>query len=334
MPNKKYTVAVLGAGNMGTAMAKVIGDNGHTVKLWNHEGDPEPLEQIKTTHENKKYLAGVMLPKTVIPEPDLKKAVSKVSAVFFVLPSNFMGALAKRVGPMLAAKTVCVDTSKGLEEKTMELIPNIIKKNLPPTSRRFVVSISGPAIAVDMARGGFTAMNVAGENSTATNLVKKIMEGKNVKLFTTNDLVGVEIGGSFKNVYAIILGICDGLKLPLNTKAALLVTALKEIGSLVKKMGGKPETIFDLAGLGDLIATCLSPISRNHRFGECLASGLCRTDALKKIHQVVEGINAVKIMLALGKKYKIKLPLAETVYRIVWQEKNPGTELNKYLQAL
>jgi len=333
MPNKKYTIAVLGAGNMGTAMAKVIGDNGHTVKLWNYEGDLEPLEQIKQHHENKKYLSGVILPKTVIPEPNLEKAVKEAKAVFFVLPSNFMATLAKRVGHLLSPKTICVDTSKGLEDKTMELIPNVIKKNIPLPLRSYVTSVSGPAIAVDMARNGFTAMNVAGRKESIT-IIKKIMEGKNVKLFPTTDLIGVEVGGSFKNVYAISLGICDGLKVPMNTKAALLVTALKEIGSLVKKMGGKNETIFDLAGLGDLVGTSLSPASRNRRFGEYLALGLKREQALQKVNQVVEGISAVKIMLALGKKFKIKLPLAETVYRIVWSEKNAEQELNKFLKSL
>lgn len=334
MPNKKYTVAVLGAGNMGTAMAKVIGDNGHTVKLWNHEGDHGPLEQIKAYRENKKYLPNVTLPRTIVPEPDLAKAVKGANAVFFVIPSNFMAAIAKRVGSLLSPKTICVDTSKGLGDTTMELIPNIIKKSLPPALRSYVVSVSGPAIAVDMARGGFTAMNIAGKNSIATTTIKKMMEGKNVKLFPTTDLVGVEIGGSFKNVYAISMGVCDGLKFPMNTKAALLVIALKEIGSLVKKMGGKTETTFDLAGLGDLIGTSLSPVSRNRRFGECLAEGLCRADALTKVNQVVEGINAVKTMLALGRKFKIRLPLAETVYDIVWKEKNPSTRLNKFLKSL
>lgn len=330
----KYTVAILGAGNMGTAMAKVIGANGHKVKLWNYEGDPEPLEQIKKFHENKKYLAGVILPKTVVSEPNLEKAVQKVDAVFFVLPSTFMATLAKRVGHLMAPGTVCVDTSKGLEDKTMELIPNVIKKNLPPTLRPYVVSISGPAIAVDMARDGFTAMNVAGKNTAATAKIKEIMEGKNVKLFPTTDLIGVEIGGSFKNVYAILLGVCDGLKVPMNTKSALLVIALKEISSLVKKMGGKNETIFDLAGLGDLVGTSLSPASRNRRFGEYLATGSKRVDAINQVNQVVEGISAVKIMLALGKKFKIHLPLTETVYQIVWNEKNPQLELNKFLKSL
>jgi len=334
MTNKKYTVAVLGAGNMGTAMAKIIGDNGHTVKLWNYEGDTEPLEQIKASGENKKYLAGIILPKTIIPEPNLEKAVAKADAVFFVLPSNFIAALAKRVGPSLSPKTICVDTSKGLGEITMELIPNIIKKNLPSALRSYVVSVSGPSIAIDMAHGNFTAMNIAGKNLFATMTIKKIIEGKNVKLFSTTDLIGVEAGGSFKNVYAIALGICDGLKFPMNTKAALLVIALKEIGGLVRKMGGKHETIFDLAGLGDLVATSLSPASRNRRFGEYLAQGLNRADALIKVSQVVEGINAVKIILALGKKFKIRLPLAETIFRIVWNEKNPTTELNKFLQSL
>lgn len=333
MAPKKYSIAILGAGNMGTAMAYVIAKNGHNVTIWNYEGDPEPLQQINEFHENKKYLSGTILPENIIAQSDLALAVKKVHVVFFVLPSNFMEALSKRTAPFLPKGCVLVDASKGLEEKTLRTIPDVIKSHLPKHLKNNVTGISGPAIALDMVKDGLTMMNVAGKNPKAVQLVKKVMDSKNIRLIATDDIVGVEIAGSFKNVYAIALGICDGLGYPMNTKASLLVTALKEIGQLSKKMGGRTETVYDLAGLGDLIGTSLSTASRNRRFGECLASGIDSDSALKQINQVVEGIHACRILITLGKKHKLKMPFAQMVYNAVWKG-DSKLELEKYLSSI
>lgn len=332
--SKKIQVTVLGAGNMGTAIADVIGNNGFVVKLWNYEGDLEPLEQIAAHHENKKYLAGVKLSHNIIPEKDLALAVKNSSIIFFVLPSGFIGDLTKRVAPFISKKTVCVDTSKGFDEKTLAIVPVLMKKYLPMHSRKLVVSISGPAIAVDMAKGAFTAMNVAGEKQEAVNLTKKVLMNQNLRLKQNNDLIGTEVAGSLKNVYAIAIGISDCYGWPMNTKAAILVCALKEISGLIKKMGGKEETVFDLAGLGDLVATAMSTHSRNRRFGECLPKHTSKDSAAKEVGQVVEGIKTCQLALALAKKYKIKMPLAEAIYNIVWKNAPADITLKKYLKTI
>ena len=332
--SKKLTVAVLGAGNMGTALAQVVARNGHRVNLWNHEGDPTPLTQIKKFHENKKYLSGIKLSAHIFPEPDLARAVAGAPLVVFVVPSNFMEALIKRTAPFLPCGVVCVDASKGLDEKSLGLVSDVIEKHLPACLRREVASISGPAVAVDMVRGGFTAMNVASKSDRAIKLVKQAFESDNLKLMATKDVNGVEVAGSFKNVYAIAMGICDGLKYPLNTKSALLVIALKEIATLIKKMGGEKETVYDLAGLGDLVGTGLCGTSRNRRFGEYLAIGLNKKLAIKKVGQVVEGINTSQILKKLSGKYKVPMPFADMVYEIVWDGKSCRRSIESFLKRL
>lgn len=331
---KKYKVTVLGAGNMGTAIAQVIANNGYKIKLWNYEGDAEPLKQITQFGENKKYLPGIKLSKNISPEPNLANAISEADVVFYVLPSNFMEPLIKRATKYLAANTISVDASKGLDEKSLSIIPEVFKKHMNGKNRLFLASISGPAIAKDMAEGNFTAMSLAVKNTETQKIIQTIMENKNLKLIPTQDFIGVEVAGSLKNVYAIALGLCDGLKYPMNTKASLLVTALKEIGQLVNKMGGRSDTVYGLAGLGDLVGTGLCVASRNRRFGELLASGLNKEDSIKKVGQTVEGINACKVLMRLGIKFKIKLPFAQMVYEIVWQQKNPKEKIKKFLNII
>lgn len=333
MPNK-IVVAVLGAGNMGTSIAQVIAKNGYEVNLWNHEGDPEPLEQILKTRENSKYLPGIKLSEKIKPILDLSTAVKQSDLVFFVVPSCFVADLIKKVSPFLSKKAVCVDASKGIDEKSLGLIPDVIKANLPRSLQAKVATISGPAIAIDMVKGGFTAMNIASKNPVSIRVVKKVMENEYLRLVATTDMIGVEVTGSFKNVYAIAMGLCDGLNMPMNTKAALLVVALKEISVLVKKMGGKSETVYDLAGLGDLAGTGLCATSRNRRFGEFLSQGLNIDTAIKKVGQVVEGVKASEALCALNKKYKIKSPFAVMVYNVVHGKIDPQQGISNFLKNL
>lgn len=328
----KIQSTIIGAGNMGTAIAQVIAKNGFKVNLWNHEGDKLPLEQIIKYGENKKYFKGIKLSKNINPVFDLNDALSGSQIVFFVIPSNFMSDMVKRVIEFLPCGVVCVDASKGIDDKSLFIVTELMKRNIPKCLQSKIVSISGPAIAHDMALGRFTAMNVASKNKQAINLVKKVMENKNLKLVPTDDLIGVELTGSFKNVYAIAMGICDGLKMPMNTKSALLVTALREISELVEKMGGKSQTVYDLAGLGDLVGTGLCEISRNRRFGEYLAEGLKKDDAIKKVGQVVEGVSAVKILIDLNKKYKVNMPFAKMVYEIVISNKPVKKQFLNFLE--
>jgi len=329
--SKKHTIAVLGAGNMGTAIANVIATNGYKVKLWNHSGDLEPLEQIKEKRENKKYLPGIKLSANIVPQADMSKALEKAGLIFFVVPSCFMERIIKLSVPYIPHKAVCVDVSKGMSDKSFCLITKILKDVLPKNK---IATISGPAIAKQMVLGGFTAMNVASANSQAVALVKKVLENKNLKLISTNDIAGVEMSGSFKNVYAVGLGICDGLGLPTNTKAVLLCEALREMSMVIQKMGGKAGTVYGLAGLGDLVGTGFAESSRNRRLGELLGRGETAADALAKVGQVAEGVPAAAALRALSKKFKIKTPLAQTVYKIIKNQVSPKKGIADFLKNL
>jgi len=334
MQKNNLRVTVLGAGNMGTAIANVVAKNGYQVKLWNFEGDIEPLDQIANSGENKKYLPGIKLSKNILPEKNLQAALNNTKVVFFVLPSSVIGSIVKRVSPYLMPQTICVDVSKGLEEDTLTIVPQMIESILPPKLKASIISISGPSIALDMVKGGFTAMNIAGKNKKSINIIKQVMCNENFRLIETDDMIGLEIAGSLKNVYAIAMGICDCLKYSMNTKAAILVMALKEIAELINKMGGKKETAYTLTGMGDLIGTALSVHSRNRRFGEYLPKCQNKNEAAKLVGQVVEGVNASKITLRLAKKYQIKMPLAQTIYDIVWKAKPAEVTFKKYLKNI
>lgn len=330
---KKFSVTILGAGNMGTALANIVANNGFAVKLWNYEGDLEPLDQITAQRENKKYLPGIKLSAKIKVEKDLLTAISKSAVVFFCVPSQFVSELSKKIASHLDKKTVCVNASKGLDKDRLLTISKIISKELANYNKNKIVVISGPAVANDMVKNKFTAMNISGENS-AIQLTKKVLENKNLRLIKNNDIIGMEIAGSLKNVYAIAIGLCDCYEYSMNTKAVIFVSALKEISTLVKKMGGEEKTVFDLAGLGDLIGTAMSEHSRNRRFGACLPKYLNKEQTTKAIGQTVEGIETSKTVLALAKKYKVDMPLAKAVHEIVWNGGKPEMILKKFLNNL
>jgi len=326
------TVAVLGAGNMGTAVAQVLADNEYLVKIWNWEGDLEPLKQIEKFAENKKYLPGFKLSKNIKPCYKIAEAVENAKIIFFVVPSGVMEHTISFAARSIPAKAILVDVSKGVEPNSLCLLTEVIKKHVDAGLKKNIVTISGPAIARQIMERKFTAMNIASKNNLAMQEVIKAVQNSYVKLIPTNDVIGVEIGGSFKNVYAIAMGMCDSLGYALNTKAVLIVKALDEIANLTSAMGGKRHTAYELAGLGDLIGTSLCDESRNRTFGEYLGKGLKPGVALKRVGQTVEGVSAVHCLKRLGEKYKINLPFANMVYDCV-QLGNVKTKLNKYLDT-
>lgn len=327
-------VAVLGAGNFGTAFAKVLAENGHTVRLWNWAGDADVLSEIEKSHVNKKYLPGVKLPKNILPEGEMEKAVADAEAVFFAVPSHVVARVAESADPFLTKDAIIVDISKGLIPDSLELVPVCLANRLGRVRSKNIVAIAGPAIAKQLAAGKFTAMNIAGKNKKVVARVRAMVENDFVKLIPCADIIGVEIGGLGKNVYAIILGICDGAGIDLNAKAVLLTIALKEMSELIKAMGGKKETAYELAGLGDLIGTALSPDSRNRRFGEYLAKGMSKEEALAKIGQVVEGVSAADCFVALAEKHGLHAPLAFLTRRAINEKLDMKEIIRNFLSAM
>ena len=330
---KKEQVAILGAGNMGTAVAQVIATNGYKVKLWNYSGDPEPLQNIRECQENKKYLPGIQLSSNIECEPDIAQAVAAATVVFFIVPSTFVQTVAMQVAACIPKGTICIDFSKGLDfsGKKYALTTDVLQKILPHNP---IVAISGPAVASQMAAGEFTAMNIVSGDDTVVARVQRIMENRQLRLVPSVDYVGVEISASFKNVYAILIGICDGLGMAANTKAVLFAMALQEIGLLVKKMGGYQDTVYGLAGLGDFFTTAISANGRNRRLGELLGRGFSLSDAKYQVGQVAEGVTAAQALQTLSKKYKAQLPLGNIVYNILYKKGAVKKELEKYLSSL
>ncbi len=330
---KKETIAVLGAGNMGTAMAKVIAENGYIVKLWNYEGDIEPLEQIEKFNENKKYLPGVKLPKNIIPTYSVAEALKRSKVVFFVVSSAAMESVMKLALSYIEVGTILVDVSKGLHPSTNEMIPVMMKRMLG-RKKAYVVGLTGPAVASQMSEG-YPAILVAASNKKEANKkVQKVLANRQMKVLLGDDVVGGEIVQSFKNVYAIGLGIVQGLGMPFNTQAILFTLALQELTLLNTKMGGRLETVYGFAGLGDFFTTAMSPEGRNRRFGECLGQGLCSADASLAVSQTVEGISATLCLKKMIRKLKLRLPFALAIDAVIEAKMTPQKAIESLIQKI
>ncbi len=247
----------------------------------------------------------------------MEDAVADAQFVFFAIPSAHVRYTIRYISSHIQDAAIIVDLSKGVEPHTLELIPHVLAKHVRPALKKNIVTISGPSVAAQMAQGAPTIMNIASKNRIAMKQVEALVESKHIQLVPTTDVIGVELGGSFKNVYAIGMGICDGLGMSLNAKAALITYATDEIALLTRAMGGRKSTIYHLAGLGDLIGTALADESRNRRFGECLAKGMKSDKACRAVFQTVEGIAAAECLMRLKKKYRLSLPFTELIYSCI-----------------
>jgi len=334
MKKSQTIVTVLGAGNMGTAIAQVLADNGNIVNIWNWEGDIEPLQQIEKHHENKNYLKGVKLSENIIPKYNIEEALKDAEFVFLAIPSGVLEHTIAFASRNIKNRAVIIDLSKGIDAKSLQITSFVIAKHLRAGLKKNVVTVSGPAIASQMVAKKFTAMNIASKNSGAIKKVRAIMENDYIKLVPTKDVIGVDVGGSFKNVYSIAIGMCEGLGYGLNTKAALITYAIKEIADITKAMGGKRHTAYGLAGLGDLIGTSLCEDSRNHRFGKYLGQGLTADKALKKVKQTVEGIDASACLVTLAKKYNLDTPFAHTIHHCIVSKHDPRRAFEHLLREV
>jgi glycerol-3-phosphate dehydrogenase (NAD(P)+) len=325
-------ITILGAGNMGTALAHVLAENGHNIKIWNWEGDREPLEQITTFHENKKYLKGIALSKKIVAEFAIADALEDADFVFLAIPSTVLEHTIAFATRNIPNDAIIVNTSKGICPETHRLMSVVLGTHLNTLQRKNFVTISGPAVAMQMAQKQFTAMNIVSKNKDAIRAVQDILSNDYIKLFPLNDIVGVELGGTFKNVYAIAMGICDGMKLGSNTKAALLTFSLHELNVLIKAMGGKNGTAYELAGLGDLIGTSFAVSGRNRSFGEYLGMGHTAHEAEEKVEQTIEGLSAVHCLIELVRGHHIDAPFAHAIFHAISSKHDPRVGFRRFLE--
>jgi glycerol-3-phosphate dehydrogenase (NAD(P)+) len=325
------TIAVLGAGNAGTTFALLATHNANQVQLWTIEDDL--AKQMQRLRENPKYLPGIRLPESIAIETDLQRAVAGAEIVMLTVPSHVVRRLVRAVAPFLTPEHIILDVAKGIEEKTFYLMSEVIHSELPETVRQNVVALSGPSIARELSRGVPTAVAVAGSTRRHAETVRQALETPTFRVEILDDMAGVQLGGALKNIYALAAGMCDGLEYGTNTKAALIPRALAEMVRFGVALGARPETFYGLAGVGDLVVTCLGPQSRNRTFGEKLARGQTREQILKESVEVAEGVQVTKIAHAFASLLRLDLPLLEAIYAILYKDVPPRRALHTFLSG-
>jgi len=322
----RQTVAVLGAGNMGTALGQVIASNGHEVRLWSIEHDV--LEEIRDHRRNTKYLEGIELRPNIAAVWEMAEAVKGAHLVIVSVPSQVVGRLAEDMATLLTRGQVVLNVAKGLESGTHRRMSEALAAALGDGFVGTTGSMGGPAIAIEMARGLPMAVIIGIPDAAASAVVQTVVQNDHLKVETTSDVVGLELCATLKNIFAIALGICDGLGYGTNTKAFLASVALAEMSLLGEALGGRRETAFGLAGLGDLITTGFSPHSRNRTLGEKLAAG--GWEAFLEAN-TVEGVPACRAVGELIEGSGLSVPLFEMVHGALCHERPAPEAMRRFL---
>lgn len=316
MQMPRYSIAILGAGSWGTALSLVLAKSGLEIRLWDR--DPSLLSEMKETHCNTRYLPEVQIPKNVVICHTLEKLMENVRDVLIAVPSHaFSGAL-RSLKKLLTIEHRLIWATKGLEPDTGNFLHQVIERELG--AHQAYAVLSGPSFAKEVALGLPTAVMIASKDLLFAKDLVKIFSQDTFKAESTDDVIGVQLGGVVKNVLAVAVGLSDGVKFGANARAALMTMGLSEMMHLGEVLGARTETLMGLAGCGDVILTCTDNQSRNRRFGLALAEGLTETQALQEIGQVVEAVYNVKQLCHLAKLYQVKLPIAEQVFRVINQE--------------
>ncbi|MDD6484419.1 MAG: NAD(P)H-dependent glycerol-3-phosphate dehydrogenase [Clostridiales bacterium] len=311
-------IAVIGSGGWGTAVAMLLASKGNAVYLWSWI--QEETNRLNRDRENREFLPGVMLSDNIICTHDMGICTEGAELIITAAPSPATRSTAKQLAGFVKKGQKILNISKGLEEKTLLRLSQVYKEEIPQA----VISVmSGPSHAEEVSRNLPTTNVVASEDMQTAQCIQDIMMKDTFRVYTSDDMVGVELGGSLKNVIALCAGISDGLGYGDNTKAALMTRGLAEITRLGIKMGARPETFMGLSGVGDLIVTCTSMHSRNRRAGILLGKGKSLEDTLNEVHMVVEGVNTAVAAYKLAEKYGVEMPIVNEAYNILYNGKDP-----------
>lgn len=318
MNEKKPTVALFGAGSWGTALAMQLARNGSIVNLWGH--NPQHIARLISSGENAAYLPGIKLDSNIKPTASIEACLLAADVVLIAIPSKafraFLESLKLHVKPTISIFWA----SKGFEIESGKLLHELVSELLPGHSYGVV---SGPTFASEVAKGLPAAITCAGNDESATSYFASLLHGSRFRCYTSDDVIGVELGGALKNILAIAVGTADGLGFGANTRAALMTRGLAEVMRLGEKLGARQETLMGLAGLGDLILTCTDNQSRNRRFGLAIGQGKTVAQAVIDVGQTVEGLRAAKAIYLMAREMKIELPIMEQTYYVLYQDKKP-----------
>lgn len=314
-------IGLIGAGSWGTALATVLGNNGHEVTMWSRR--KEQVEEMNQRRTNEQYLPGILLPPSISCTSDLRDVIEGKSTILFVTPSHSIRERVKEAAPFLKEGMLLIHAVKGLELGTHKRISEILLEELPLSFRERLVVLSGPSHAEEVSRQSPTTVVVASKHIGVAEEAQDIFMSPYFRVYTNPDVIGLELGGSLKNIIALGAGLSDGLGFGDNAKAALMTRGLAEISRLGVALGANPLTFSGLAGVGDLIVTCTSKHSRNWRAGHLLGLGNTLSDVLAQMGMVVEGVKTTKAAYELSTEQGVEMPITRELYHVLFADKSP-----------
>ena len=322
---KAIKIGGVGAGSWGTALANLLAGKGYLVDHWVYEA--EVLAHMMDKRENRRFLPGVVLAKTLRPQADLESVVTGKDLVLVATPSHVTRQTMRRCGHAIGADTVVVSASKGIENQTHLTMSGVLTQIIPGLTAERLAVLTGPSFAKEVARQVPTLVTVASRHAQTAALVQQVFATPSFRVYTLNDVIGAELGAAVKNVIAIAAGVIDGLGLGLNTRAALITRGLVEIRRLGLAMNAQPRTFTGLAGVGDLILTCTGDLSRNHTIGKQIGEGQKLNDLLAEMHMVAEGVKTAQSVYNLSRHLGVEMPISHAVYHVLYDDLDPKTAL-------
>ena len=306
-------VTVLGGGSFGTVIANIIAENGYCVKFWMR--NQSLVDEVNSTHENSQYLPGYPLHENVRAYSDMQQAVTDSRVIFVAVPSAYFRSVVRDMLPWSRQDAILVSTTKGIEAGTFKLMSQILRQEAP-TARIGVMS--GPNLAKEIAAKNLTGTVIASEHASVRETVQRVLKSEYFRVYTNDDMFGVELGGALKNIYAIIAGLASAMGMGHNTNSMLVTRSLTEMARFGRRLGADPMTFLGLSGVGELVVTCSSPLSRNFRVGMALGKGLGIEAAVAEVGQVAEGVNTLKLVKHRADELGVYMPLVNGLYQIIY----------------
>ena len=314
-------ISVLGAGGWGTTLAILLHYNGHNVTLW--EFHKNYSKELTKKRVNRQFLPGISIPKEIVITNDISESVDKKNLVVLAVPSQFLRSVVNKINFQDIKNAILVSVSKGIEKRSLLTMSQMLQDVHPSFAKEQMGVLSGPSHAEEVSKKIPTAVVAASSNLETSKSIQVAFMTAYFRVYSSLDIVGVELGGAFKNVIAIGAGIVDGVKFGDNTKAAIMTRGIAEISRLGDAMGAQPDTFAGLSGMGDLIVTCMSRHSRNRYVGEQVGSGKKLKEVLKSMKMIAEGVETSRSVTQLSKKHNVETPIADEVYKILFEDKDP-----------
>jgi glycerol-3-phosphate dehydrogenase (NAD(P)+) len=323
-------IGVIGAGGWGIALAKLLADKGGPVTLWCHGA--ESFRELQDSRESRAYLPGIILPSAIEITRSMAVAVADKSLVLCVVPSHTAREVMASAAPYLSPQAIVLCCTKGLEEGSSKTMGEVLGEIFGETQQQRHAFLSGPSFAIEVARGLPAAVTVAARLEDIAKDIQETLSTQNFRVYTSTDIIGVQMGGVIKNIIAIAAGISDGLNLGHNARAALVTRGLVEMTRLAVRMGAEPMTLAGLPGLGDLVLTCAGDLSRNRKVGLQIAEGKSAQEISRETRMVAEGVRNTRSVYRLAKRLGIEMPIVEQMYKVIYESKRPADAVRDLMQ--